>query len=101
MELHGFRKWRKKPTCTISGFMSIIALVDGIVIIISLQTEIRPSTASSAGVKKGASQRATGECGGRPQTHGDLRPHFSGSLCFPLSVQGPSGGDNPHPSKAS
>lgn len=84
MELHSFRKWEKKPTPTVSGFMLVIALVDGIVIIISIQTEIRLSTASSAGVKRGASKRATLECEGRFQTH--RRPAAPTSLGLSASL---------------
>lgn len=79
-----FQELEKKPTPTISGFMLVIALADGIAIIISIQTEIRLSRASSAGAERGASKRATSECGGRLQTH--RRPAAPTSLGLSASL---------------
>lgn len=47
-----FQEPEKKPTATISGFVLVIALVDDIVIIIRIQTEIKLSTASFAELRR-------------------------------------------------
>lgn len=95
-----FHKLEKNLTPTVPGFMLVIALVDAIGITINIQTEIRLSVASSAGVKRGASKRTTFECGGKPQTRRRPAAPTSLGLSASLCLQGPSRGDNPYPSRA-